>query len=177
MQIEISKKQIFISLIAICLLGSGGYLMSPLSPYATESNATCAERDGLTAERFEELTKTLDEIKEKAGPLSTYDWQEQSGVAFIQIMFILNNQIAEFEPRVSPIVATINQAGLCKNNNQYSVKIKQFKWSLEGLVANLETASGYDIYDFPAWRNNTSKVLSNISEFEEAYADFFTAKP
>jgi hypothetical protein len=57
------------------------------------------------------------------------------------------------------------------------VKIKLFKWSLEGLVGNLKTASGYEIYDYPAWRNNTSKVLSNISEFEEAYADFFTPKP
>lgn len=171
MKIEISNKHLSVFALAVLLMTGVGFLVSPMSPLAKESNLTCANRDGLTAVRFKDLDKDLIRIKELANPLSTYDWQND-GTAFIELMYVLNTQLGEFEPKIAQMILDLSRTAPCKNNNGYRVVTQKMLSSLEALDANLKTASGYNLLNFPLWAYNASKMLPHISKFESEYSEF-----
>jgi len=170
---KFSSKHISIVLIVVLLFGGSAFLISPLSPFAKESTLTCANRDGLTAEWFKELTNTLNEIEDKADTLSKYKWQKPGqGVAFLRVMYVINTQIAEFEPQIAPVVLMLSKAQPCKNNDEYTRITKKMWWSLLDLEINLKTASEYDQFEFVFWSENAAAILPHISKFEGAYKEF-----
>ena len=175
MKIEISNKHLLIFGLTITVLLGGGYLVSPLSVFAKQTILFCANRDGLTAAKFENLNNDMNRIKELAAPLAEFDWQND-GTAFIQIMVVINSQLGEFESKITQKKSDLNAAEPCKNNEDYLRVTQKMVWALNHLEKNLKVASGYQLYNFPLYASNASKMLTHISDYESAYTEFFTPK-
>ena len=171
MKIEISSKNFSIVLLMIFFLIGGGILVSPISPFAKESSVSCALRDGLSSEKLTGISDTLNQIKEKADPISTYEWQSQ-GRSMMEIMVILNSQLGAFEQKAASISLALSSTKPCKNNGEYLSPTQSLRVSMEAIRANLAQASRYQYFNFPLFASNATELLDNIAEFESEFFAF-----